>query len=107
MQELEIRKGHYQNIEGGKLKVLMRELFGDVCETDGKLVSNFGAMKPITVWLKDKGTLCVDIQTDAGVDSDTAMKTISTKNVFLERATGFSAKERMKRLQKRAKEGGL
>lgn len=107
MQELELRKGHYHNIEGDRLKALMKEVFGEVREQDGKLVSNFGAIRPITVWSKDKNTLCVDIQTETNVSADEAMKSISAKNVFLERATGFNAKERTKRLQKKAKEGKL
>lgn len=107
MQEFEIKKGHYQNIEGDKLKRLMIEIFGDVKEEEKKFVSRFGAMQPITVWFKDKNTLCVDIQTDKNVNEDMAVKSISAKNEFLERATGFSAKERMKRIQKKAKEGRL
>lgn len=107
MQELEIKKGHFKNIDGGKLKQVMTELLGDVKEeAGGKLVGNFGAMKPITLWIKDNKTLCVDINS-VQVPDDEALKTIRAKNDLLEKATGFTAKERSKRLQKKAKEGTL
>lgn len=107
MQELEIKKGHFKNVDSGKLKDIMKQLLGDVKEdAGGKLVGNFGAMKPITMWFKDNKTLCVEINT-VQVSDDEAMKTIRAKNDLLEKATGFTAKERSKRLQKKAKEGSL
>ena len=85
----------------------MTEMFGEV-ERDGeKFKADYGAMKPITVWLKGKKELCVDIVTEKNVSDDTAMRTIKAKNEFLLKATGYTAKERSKRLKKKAKEGKL
>jgi hypothetical protein len=107
MQTLDIKRGHYKNIEGAGLENIMTEVFGDVQKDGDKFKVNFGAMKPITVWVKSKKELVVDITTATDVSDDEVMKTIKAKNDFLLKATGFSTKERSKRLQKKAKEGKL
>ncbi len=104
---LDIKRGHYKLIEGTKLEELMVEIFGKVDKDGEKLIAHYGAMQPITAWLKSNKELCVDIVTKADVDDQTVLETIRVKNDFLQRATGFSAKERSKRLQKKAKEGKL
>lgn len=107
MQTFDIKRGHFKNLENEGLRHIMADIFGDV-EMEGEgYKANYGAMKPITVWLKSKKELCVDIVTEKEVSDDTAMKTIKAKNEFLQKATGFSAKERSKRLQKKAKEGKI
>ncbi len=106
MQELDIKRGHFGKIEGDQLKHLMGDIFGGVEESEGgKLTSTFGAMAPISVWVKDKKALCIDIITQIEVDDKTAMDSIRAKNKFLEAATGFSAKERLKRAKNKAKKG--
>jgi hypothetical protein len=107
LQELEIKRGHFKNVEGDKLNALMVKYFKTVKKDGDKIVANFGAMKPIEVWLKGKNLLCVEIITDKGADASIAMDTIKAKNGFLEEATGFTSGERAKRLQKKAKEGSL
>ena len=106
MQEYEIRRGHQANIEPEKLKTHMQDVFGNVQERDGKLVSSFGALKEILVWPGEK-TVCVETKTDPSVGDDVARSTIRAYNVFLERATGLTAKERSKKARKKAKEGKL
>jgi hypothetical protein len=105
--ELDIKRGHFKNIEGDKLPNLMKEHFGNVKKDGEKLISNFGAMKPITVELKGKKALIVEIVTDKDAGENSAMETIRARNSFLLAATGFTTKERSKRLQKKAKEGKL
>ena len=100
MNEYDIKRGHYEKIEGGKLNELVREIFGSVDERDGKLHSSFGAIEELVVWPKDKKTLCVETRMNTKVDDRTAMETIRVYNRFLERATGFTAKERRKRASK-------
>jgi hypothetical protein len=107
MQTLDIKRGHYKTLEEIGLEKMMTEAFGEVEKDGDKLKANFGAMKPITVWIKSKKELCVDIVTATDVPDETVMQTIRAKNDFLYKATGFSTKERSKRLQKKAKEGKL
>jgi hypothetical protein len=107
MQEYEVRRGHQDNIQPDKLKVHMQQIFGSVEERDGKLVSSFGALKEISAWTSGKNVLSVDTQMDKTVPDDVAKSTIKAYNTFLEVATGYTAKERGKRAQKKAKDGKL
>ena len=107
MKEYEVRRGHQENIETAKLKAHMQEIFGNAQEKDGKLVSSFGALKEIAAWPGKKNVLVVDTKMDPSVGDDLALQTIKAYNTFLEKATGFTSKERGKRVQKKAKEGKL
>ncbi|MCK5024169.1 MAG: DUF5611 family protein [Thermoplasmata archaeon] len=101
MNDYEIKKGHYEKIEGEKLETLMIELFENARKDNEKLHSSFGALETITVWLDDKKTLCVETKMNTRVDDKTATETIRAYNQFLERATGFNTKERKKRANKK------
>ncbi len=107
MQSYEIRRGHQRELEGGGLKEILREAFGGVSEAGGALVARYGALAKLTVRWDGKSALNVETQMRTDVPQDVAASTIKAYNLFLERATGFSAKERAKRLQKRAREGRL
>ena len=107
MQDYEIRRGHQKELEGGKLRQMMQEAFGNVAEEGAFLVSKYGAISKLTVGWDGKNTLKVDTQMDPNVAPDVAQTTIKKYYEFLERTTGFTSKERGKRLQKKAKEGKL
>jgi len=85
----------------------MKGIFGNASERDGKIVSSFGALKELTAWASAKNVLSIDTKMDTSVENQVAQDTIKAFNTFLEKATGFSAKERAKRAQKKAKEGKL
>ena len=107
MQDYELKRGHQKNLEGGKLKALMQDIFGNVAEEGGMLVSSFGALDKLKVGWEGGTALKVETVMNKAADTDTAAKTIRAYNDFLERATGLTSKERGKRLQKKAKEGKL
>jgi len=107
MQEYEVRKGHQENLQPEKLKQHMRDVFGAVEERNGKLVSSFGALSEVTVWPSGKNAISVDTVMDRGTTDEVAQSTIKAYNTFLERITGYTAKERGKRAQKKAKDGKL
>jgi hypothetical protein len=100
MNEYDIKRGHYEKIEGGKLETLMRDLFGTVNKDGEKLKATFGAMECLTVWVDGKKSLFVETRMNTKVDDKTASDTIRLYNQFLERSTGFTAKERRKRASK-------
>lgn len=102
LQEYDIRRGHFKNIEGDKLKELMESTFGKVEVDDSKLTIKFGALQPLIAWLKDKNVLCVDTTMNKDVSENEINDTIRKYNQFLEAATGFNAKERVKRAKKKA-----
>jgi hypothetical protein len=105
MQEYEVRRGHQENIQPEKLRGHMQAAFGTVQERDGRLVSSFGALKEIVAWPAKKNALGIETVMDKNVADDVAQSTIKAYNAFLEAATGYTAKERGKRAQKKAKDG--
>lgn len=104
MQAYDIKRGHAKVLEGEGLRSILEGIFGEATETQGVYMVSQGAIRDMSVWFDGK-SLYVDTNMDRDVDSETAAATISAYNTFLERATGFTAKQRGKRLQKKAKEG--
>ncbi|MEW6070666.1 MAG: DUF5611 family protein [Candidatus Thermoplasmatota archaeon] len=101
MREYELRKGLTPDLE----KILL-ECFGNAEREGSKIVATFGALKKLTAQI-EKNKLYVETEMDKNVDTKVAEETIKRYNKFLELATGYSAKERAKKLQKLAKEGKL
>ena len=106
--DYDIKKGGFKNIEGDLLAQLMEEVFGNVTSEGETLVSSYGVMDRIEVQVlaKDKMTI-VTVNKDGPVSDDDILDSKRRLNVFAEKATGFDAKARMKRAQKKAKEGKL
>jgi hypothetical protein len=102
VQEYDIRRGHFKNIEGDKLKELLESTFGKVEVDDNKLMIKFGALQPLTTWVKDKNVLCVDTTMNKDAPENEINDTIRKYNQFLEAATGFNAKQRVKRAKKKS-----
>ena len=106
--DYDIKKGWYKKVEGDALAQLMEEVFGNVRKEGDKCISSYGVHEAIevTVLAKDK----LDITTknrDGPMTDDEILDSKRKLNVFAEKATGFDAKARMKRAQKKAKEGTL
>jgi len=105
--EFDIKKGHGSSLEGDGLKELMKSVLGNVKEENGTLVASFGATTRFEVKLVSKTALSVVSTSDKNASTETMMESNRKYNEFMEKATGFNAKERSKRLQKKAKEGKL
>ncbi len=105
--DYDIKKGQASFLEGDGLRSMMEEAFGDVKEREGLLVASYGALSSIEAKLLSKNTLMVNTTSNPKVDNEIASETIRRYNNFLERATGFTSKQRRDRLQKKAKEGKL
>lgn len=108
MKEFDIKKGWYGKIEGDLLPAMMRDVFGNVSEEDGAYVSSYGVLSRIEVRVVSKTHLAVDTANAEGsFDDATILESKRALNRFMEAATGFDAKARMKREQKKAKEGKI
>jgi hypothetical protein len=105
--DFDIKKGHSASLEGDGLKGLMKSVLGEVKEENGALVSSFGATTRFEVKLLSKTALSVVSSSDKNATAEAMMESNRKYNDFMEKATGFNAKERSKRLQKKAKEGKL
>lgn len=110
MTEFDIKRGFYAKVEGAKLGELMKTAFGNVSEENGVFVSSYGAMARIEAKVLSKtqmGLLTVNIDDIKSLTDDQIIDSKRALNKFLEAATGFTAKQRMERAKKKAKEGEL
>ncbi len=106
--DYDIKKGWFKNIEGDALAQLMNDVFGNVKKDGDKLVSSYGVLEVIEVTVLGKDKLDITTKNMAGPMTDDQILDSKRKlNTFAEKATGFDAKARMKRAQKKAKEGTL
>jgi hypothetical protein len=105
MKGFDIKKGWAKNIEGDLLEKLMKEVFGNADKDGDKLVSSYGVLARIEV--KQLSNILLQVATTPGEPKDDAQILDSKRklNVFLEKATGFDAKARMKSEQDKAKKG--
>jgi hypothetical protein len=106
MERLDIKRGNFSKIENDKLYEKMREVFGNCEKKDDWLVSSYGALDPIKIKIDSKKELLLEINT-IKIPEDQVLDSVRKRNEVLEFATGFTAKERLKRLKKKAKEGSL
>ncbi|MGQ0535971.1 MAG: DUF5611 family protein [Methanobacteriota archaeon] len=104
MTDYEIRRGHWKNIDGDKLPQLIEECFGSVKTVGPKTYeTSYGALASCRVEFASNTLLKIETQMDKTAASDVANQTIRSWNQFLERATGYNAKQRGKRAQEKAK----
>jgi hypothetical protein len=69
-------------------------------ENGGKYVLNYGAIKELKAWVADK-KLFVETESDRSIkDEKVILDTNKRLRDFLEEATGFTAKERLKQAKK-------
>jgi len=106
MEVFDIKKGLSAKVQGEKLGALMGEVFGNVRKDGDWFVSDYGAMRPIRAMMRSNSELAVEIVTVKIPDAE-VLDTMKKRNVFLESATGFDAKTRLKRLKDKAKDGKL
>ncbi len=107
--EYDIKKGWFKNIDGDLLENMMSEVFGNVEKDGDVLVSSYGVLERIEVKVLSKDKLEIVTVNKTGCESDDEAILDSKRrlNDFAFKATGFDAKARMKRAQKKAKEGKL
>jgi hypothetical protein len=105
MKEFDIKKGLGKNLEGDLLGNLMKAVFGNVSKEGDMFVSSFGVLTRIEVKMLSNILLQVDTVSGTPKDDAEIMDSKRKLNDFLEQATGFNAKARMKREQDKAKKG--
>ncbi len=106
--EYDIKKGWFKNIEGDLLEKMMGDVFGNVSKEGDVLVSSYGVLERIEVKILAKDKLdIVTVNKEGSMSDEDILDSKRRLNEFAEKATGFDAKARMKRAQKKAKEGKL
>jgi len=103
VQRYPVRVDHRKALTLEGLAPVVREHFGAAAIEGTGVVASFGALRRLVVQPVGK-ELGVETTMDAKVPDEVARDTIARYNRFLEAATGYSSKERAKRLRKSAGE---
>ncbi|MEI6795529.1 MAG: DUF5611 family protein [Methanomassiliicoccales archaeon] len=103
--DYDIKKGNYAKLEGDGLKQMMEEAFGKITTEGDLLVASYGALARLEVKAVSKTVLYVATKMDPKVPEPVAVDTMKKYYGFLEKATGFTTKERGKRAQAKVKKG--
>ena len=98
-----MRTSHRKNLELGRIAEIARVHFATVEQGPAEVEATYGAIERLAV-RPDGRALAVEVRTNPKVDAAVARETIGRYNRFLEEVTGYSAKERAKRLRKSASE---
>ena len=102
MNSFEVKRGHGKTLENGGLKSIMEEEFGDVNEDGNIFSASFKALK-INVELVSITEIKVDTENDPEASPEDLQSSHQAYNRFMESATSFTAKERVKRAKAKAK----
>ncbi len=98
IQEYSFKRGFSQ--EMSRIKSLLEKNFqAEIKEDAGKYTLSYGAFARLTVWLDNK-KLCVDTESNREAKDEMVLETNKRYRVFLEEATGYSAKERLAKAKK-------
>ncbi len=101
MQEYQVKRGHTKDLAGDVEKAFI-ECFGVRPEKgDGVYAISYGALSRMEVHIGEGGK-AVTVQTISRKDADeaTILETNRRFRTFLDRVTGFTSKERVKRAKK-------
>ena len=85
--------------------VLTEEFPTEITEADGKLQLSYGALKSICIWIEGK-KLNVTTESDSGAADQVVLDTNKRFRDFLEKATGYTAKQRLQMAKKEVGKGG-
>jgi hypothetical protein len=103
VQSYPVRASHRKNLDLGNIGAIARQHFTTVQIGDGEVAASFGAIERLRA-RPDGRLLAVEVRTNPKVDEAVARESIARYNRFLEELTGYTAKERARRLRKSAGE---
>lgn len=101
MQEYLIKRGFKTGLEE-RISAALTEFFEvEPEERDGHYVISFGALKRLEVWIGPKGsTVFIDTKSDLDAADETILDTNRRFRKYLDAVTGYTSKERAKKMQK-------
>jgi hypothetical protein len=105
MQEFQVKRGHTKDL-GGTVETSFIECFGVRPEgREGIYAISYGALSRMEVRIGEGGkTVTVNTTSRNDADEATILDTNRRFRTFLDRVTGFSSKERVKRAKKAVEE---
>jgi hypothetical protein len=99
VQSYPVRPSHRKNLDLEAIGVIARQHFDSVRVGAAEVEASFGALERMTVRPEGRA-LAVELRMNPRVEETVARETIGRYNRFLEEVTGYSAKERARRLRK-------
>jgi hypothetical protein len=99
VQKYPVRPTHRKNLDGAALLSIAQNHFESAATDGDSVTARWGAIERLSA-RGEKRELLVDLTMNPKVENAVASETIARYNRFLEEATGYSAKERAKRLRK-------
>ena len=96
MRLYDFKRGHKKTLDD--IAGIMRDIFGEVRKENGHLLSSFGALERIEVWIEN-GKMAAETESKK-VEGSLAQETLRKWNDFLFKVTGYTAKERKKKMTK-------
>ena len=102
--EYSFKRGFKPDIERIR-SVLTEEFPTEITEAEGKLQLSYGALKSICIWIEGK-KLNVTTESDSGAVDQVVLDTNKRFRDFLEKATGYTAKQRLQMAKKEVSKGG-
>ncbi|MGC9515505.1 DUF5611 family protein [Methanocrinis sp.] len=101
--EYSFKRGFKPELE--RIKAALEEEFpAEIREDGGRLLLSYGALKSIEVSIAGK-KLCVTTEASDKADDEVILDTNKRFRNFLERATGYTAKQRLQQAKKEASKG--
>jgi hypothetical protein len=101
LQAYEFKRGFKKNARERVIDALKECFDADVIPLDDEYVLSYGSLKMITVRISDQ--LLVDTESRSDVSDEEMADTNRRFRDFLERATGYTAKQRAKKARDAAK----
>ena len=96
--EYKLKRGFSPDLE--RIKSLLEEEFSSEVQQEGqKLTLSYGALKSIEAWIEGK-KLAVVTQSAPDASDDVVLDTNKRYRNFLEKATGYTAKQRLQMAKK-------
>ena len=104
LMEYSFKRGFKPDLERIR-SVLTEEFPTEITEAEGKLQLSYGALKSICIWIEGK-KLNVTTESDSGAVDQVVLDTNKRFRDFLEKATGYTAKQRLQMAKKEVSKGG-
>ncbi|AKB50121.1 hypothetical protein MSBRW_0868 [Methanosarcina barkeri str. Wiesmoor] len=99
MQKYKLKRGFKPDID--RIYSVMAECFpGEISRNEGVLETSYGAMSKIQVRIENKMLSVDTVSDDTVTDDETVLQTNKAFRDFLYKATGYTAKERVKNAKK-------
>ncbi|MFI5418448.1 MAG: DUF5611 family protein [Candidatus Lutacidiplasmatales archaeon] len=99
MQNYPVRPSHRANLTPENLERIARNHFTEVTSSEGLVTAKYGALDRLAAKAAGR-ELSIEVAMNPKVAIEVAQETIRRYNRFLEETTGYSTKERARRLKK-------